>query len=123
MVKISEINFSYCGVEMNIYGCHFTANGDCGRKEDYFDIDMSDVAKIYDNEEVLDYFTKSKECAILGVQAGSLMDNITSERYIRHEIVDLRCKLKRCRNGLESINLNRRISRLENELRRKRVQL
>lgn len=116
MIKISEINFSYDGDEVDVYGCHFTADGDYDRIEDFFDIDMSDIAKVYDNEEILNCFTKSKECAILGVQAGALPDNITPEKHIRHEIIDLKCKLKRCMNGLESINLNRQIARLENEL-------
>lgn len=116
MIKISEMKFSYNGEELDVYGCHFTADGEYSRKEDFLTNYELDIAKVYDNEEVLDCFIKLKECAILGVKAGALPDNIAPEKHIRHEIIDLKCKLKRCRNGLESINLNRQIARLENEL-------
>lgn len=120
MIKISEINFSYDGDEIDVCQCHFTADSDYDRKEDLFNSDVFSVEKAYDNTEIQNYFTNLKECAILGFQAGALPDNITPEKHISHEIIDLKCKLKRCRNGLESINLNRQIARLENELRRSR---
>ena len=121
MIKISGINFSYDGDEIDVYGFHFTADGDYDRKEDFFNSDVFAIAKAYDNEEMQNYFTNLKECAILGVQAGALPDNIATEEHVSHEIIDLKCKLKRCRNGLESINLNRQIARLEHELRRIRT--
>lgn len=46
---------------------------------------------------------------------------ITGEEIIRREIIDLRRRVRRCRNGLESTNLNRQIARLENDLRRMRL--
>lgn len=42
----------------------------------------------------------------------------SEEERIRHEIVDLRSRVRRSRNGLEERNLNRQIAKLEDELRR-----
>lgn len=47
--------------------------------------------------------------------------NITEEEIIRRKIIDLRRRVRRCRNGLESTNLNRQIASLEDELRRMRM--
>jgi len=47
--------------------------------------------------------------------------NITEEEIIRRKITDLRRRVRRCRNGLESTNLNRQIANLEDELRRMRT--
>lgn len=47
--------------------------------------------------------------------------NANSEENIRREIIDLRRRVRRCRNGLESTNLNRQIASLEDELRRMRT--
>ena len=49
--------------------------------------------------------------------------NPTEEEQLRKEIVNLRRRVRRCRNGFESTNLNRQIASLEDELRRIRVQL
>lgn len=46
---------------------------------------------------------------------------ISTEDRLRREIIDLRSRIGRCRNGLEERNLNRKIARLENELRRMRT--
>lgn len=43
---------------------------------------------------------------------------LSEEERIRREIVDLRSRVRRSRNGLEERNLNRQIAKLEDELRR-----
>ena len=43
---------------------------------------------------------------------------LSEEERIRREIVDLRSRVRRSRNGLEERNLNRQIAKLEEELRR-----
>lgn len=50
----------------------------------------------------------------------SEVNGTSEEKQIRREIANLRSQVSRSRNGLEEINLNRKIAQLENKLRRLR---
>lgn len=97
----------------NIY---VTRTGVTNRNNTMFSEDYTRVANYFAETYCLNTELPQLETMMSELE----VNEISEEEQIRLEISNLRSQVRRSRNGLEEINLNRKIAQLENRLRRLR---